>query len=121
MTRKRGKLLQKEEEDEEVDQDLPLDKKAKVDNNADVKLENVDIKKEGASSSSSSSAAAASLVIIASQEFLDSQQAVSYDQWDVQSWIMLLEETEAGKSGSASIPDAYNRFLNQFPRAEKFW
>ena len=74
-------------------------------------MENFDIKKEGASS----------LVIIASQEFLDSQQAVSYDHWDVQSWIMLLEETEAGKSGSASIPDAYNRFLNHFPRAAKFW
>lgn len=116
MTRKRGKLLQKEDEDEEVDQDLPLDKKQKVndDNNnevVDIKLQTEDIKKE----------ATPSLVIIASQEFLDSQQAVSYDQWDVQSWILLLEEAEAGKSGSVSISDAYSRFVHQFPRAAKFW
>lgn len=84
---KRGKLLQKEEEDDdEIDQDLPLDKKQKVDDSIDIKSEKEDAKKE-------------TLVVIASQEFLDSQQAVSYDQWDVQSWIMLLEETEARKSG----------------------
>eukprot|EP01041_Mallomonas_annulata_P001032 gene1032-2022_t len=56
-----------------------------------------------------------------SSAFIESQRAISNDCWDINAWILFIEEAEAGRSGVVSVTDAYQRFVNQFPRASRYW
>ena len=59
--------------------------------------------------------------VVQSEECTEALQAVESDCWDVNSWILFIDEVEGGRGGSISVPDAYNRFLDKFPRAAKQW
>ena len=58
---------------------------------------------------------------ICSNEYTDAVTALAVDPWDISSWMILLEEVEQGRGGAAKIDDTYTRFLDQFPRAARFW
>lgn len=58
---------------------------------------------------------------VESEECVEALHAVEVDCWDINSWILFIDEVEAGRGGKISIPDAYNRFLEKFPRAAKQW
>lgn len=66
-------------------------------------------------------ATAAVPAAICSTECSEALAALSLDNWDVSSWMVLLEEVEQGRGGSMSVIDAYNKILKQFPRAARFW
>lgn len=58
---------------------------------------------------------------IESEECTEAVHALEADCWDINSWILFIDEVEAGRGGKISIPDAHNRFLDKFPRAAKQW
>jgi hypothetical protein len=90
-------LPQADDEDEEEDEDAPLPSSMQL-----VPTESI----EG----------------IESEECIEALHALEADCWDINSWILFIDEVEAGRGGSKiSIPDAYNRFLDKFPRAAKQW
>lgn len=62
------------------------------------------------------------LDIDGSADFINAENAVKLDRWDVTSWITFLEEVEEGKGRKGlSIDDAYKSFLESYPRAAPFW
>ena len=61
------------------------------------------------------------LVALQSEECAEALQAVESDCWDINSWILFIDEVEAGRGGEISVPDAYHRFLGKFPCAAKQW
>lgn len=64
---------------------------------------------------------AESSAIIQSEECAEALQAVESDCWDINSWILFMDEADAGRGGAISVPDAYSRFLEKFPCAAKQW
>jgi cleavage stimulation factor subunit 3 len=66
--------------------------------------------------------AESSVALIAqSEECAEALQAIESDAWDVNSWILFVEEVAEGRGGTISVDDAYSKFLDKFPRAAKFW
>lgn len=61
------------------------------------------------------------LTAVQSEECIEALQAVESDCWDINSWILFIDEVEGGRGGTITVPDAYNRFLDKFPRAAKQW
>lgn len=61
------------------------------------------------------------LAAVQSEECAEALQAVESDCWDINSWILFMDEADAGRGGAISVPDAYNRFLIKFPCAAKQW
>ena len=64
---------------------------------------------------------AETLAAVQSEECAEALQAVESDCWDINSWILFMDEADAGRGGAISVPDAYNRFLEKFPCAAKQW
>lgn len=60
-------------------------------------------------------------VAIQSEECVEALQAIESDCWDINSWLLFIDEVEAGRGGTITVPDAYSRFLGKFPRAAKQW
>lgn len=58
---------------------------------------------------------------IVSTEFTEAQVAIAEDKWDISSWVVYLEEVENQRGGVVSVPESYDKFLQCFPRAAKFW
>ena len=61
------------------------------------------------------------MAAIQSEECIEALQAVESDCWDINSWILFIDEVESGRGGTITVPDAYSRFLDKFPRAAKQW
>lgn len=60
--------------------------------------------------------------IAQSEECSEALQAIESDAWDANSWILFIQEVEDGRGGpTLTVVDAYNRFLERFPRASKYW
>lgn len=112
-------MLQAEEEDDEG-QPTPL-VKATVKPLALEEEEDEDNMADGISAMDAEAAAAAQASVLPSLEFTEALQMVTTDCWDITAWQTYIEEADQGRSGSTSVPDAYARFLSQFPRASKFW
>ena len=62
-----------------------------------------------------------SILGVQSDECVEALQAVESDCWDINSWYLFIEEVENGRGGTTTIPEAYTRFLEKFPRAAKQW
>lgn len=58
---------------------------------------------------------------VMSEEFTEAQAAIINDKWDTYNWLVYIEEADNYRSGSTSIAEAYQKFLQQFPRSGKFW
>jgi hypothetical protein len=58
---------------------------------------------------------------ISSAECVDALSAITTDCWDISSWIIYLEEVQQGRGGDTTIEEAYGKILAQFPRSAKFW
>jgi cleavage stimulation factor subunit 3 len=56
-----------------------------------------------------------------SEEFIEARTVLQHDPWDVNAWLIFLEEAEVGKGGDISDVSAYQQFLLKFPRAARFW
>lgn len=56
-----------------------------------------------------------------SAEFIEAQLAIKNDPWNVNGWLIFVEEVEMGRGGGMSIADAYQSFLAQFPRSGRYW
>ena len=56
-----------------------------------------------------------------SAEFAEAQRIISNDCWAVSAWMVFIEEVEAGRGGSITIVEAYQKLLAQFPRSGRFW
>lgn len=61
------------------------------------------------------------LTNIVSPEFLEAQNAVQLDVYDISSWLVLIEEVESCRGGNMKLNEAYEQLLKHFPRAAKFW
>lgn len=59
--------------------------------------------------------------IVTSQEYTDALQRLSLNSWDIVAWRIYLEEVKEKKSGSVSVVEGYEKFLNKFPRAFRVW
>ena len=62
-----------------------------------------------------------SILGVQSDECVEALQAVESDCWDINSWYLFIDEVENGRGGTTTIPEAYTRFLEKFPRAAKQW
>lgn len=60
-------------------------------------------------------------IVACSAEYTDAVEGITSDCWDINSWMIYLEEVEQGKGGSTGLSDAYNRFLSQFPMSATVW
>jgi hypothetical protein len=96
-------LQQPEDEEDEEDEDAPL-------------LNSIQLIEEIVATEMTESTTA-----IQSEECSDALQAVESDCWDINSWILFIDEVEADRGGNLSVPEAYHRFLDKFPRAAKQW
>ena len=56
-----------------------------------------------------------------SQDFIDSQRSIDENIYDTSAWRVYLEEALRSKGGAVSPPDAYNKFLEIFPRSAAHW
>lgn len=56
-----------------------------------------------------------------SGEFQEASQLVLVDCWNVNAWLIMVEEVERGRGGNTSTVEVYTQFLDQFPRATKIW
>ena len=99
-------LLMEDEDQEETDEPLPEGK------NEDDSGSGVSRRRSGSSRHE---------VAACSTEFSEALLAISTDHWDISSWLILIEEVEQGRGGTMTIPEAYNKILDRFPRAAKFW
>lgn len=99
------------EEEEEEDQPILTGKAALLQDEEDEEDEPLALR---------SSLALHSLNII-SQEFIDAQTQLAANPWDLSAWMAFLDEVENGKGGSMTFPEAYEKFLERFPSASKFW
>jgi len=54
-----------------------------------------------------------------SEEYLESVKAVAADQNDVTSWLVILDQVERGKGGTATVSETFSKFLKIFPRHAK--
>jgi len=61
------------------------------------------------------------LANIVSPEFLEAQNAIQLDVYDIPSWFILLEEIQNNRGGNMKLNTAYEQLLIHFPRAAKFW
>ena len=57
----------------------------------------------------------------ASSNFLESEQNIQTDPWDISSWSMYIEEAENNRSGNVLLTAAYEKYLSQFPRDSTTW
>eukprot|EP01038_Epipyxis_sp_PR26KG_P006635 gene6635-9109_t len=121
-------LLVNQKDEDEVDEPLPLPlHKIQVKSiSSSGLIENESIDKRIIGNSSTNDAVVATAVVqypigYISVEYSDSLTAIAADSWDISSWIIYLEEVQAGKGGTTTITEAYNRILERFPRASQFW
>jgi cleavage stimulation factor subunit 3 len=56
-----------------------------------------------------------------SQDFIDAQRSIEENSFDTDAWKVYLEEASRKKSGVVSIPEAYSKFLEVFPRSATHW
>lgn len=56
-----------------------------------------------------------------SQDFIDAQRSIDENVYDIGAWKVYIEEVNRRKSGSVSVPEAYLKLLNTFPRSAKHW
>jgi len=56
-----------------------------------------------------------------SADFVDAEQSIAADPWDLKAWSTYLSETEKDKGGPVTVVDGYERYLQQFPRAALVW
>lgn len=58
---------------------------------------------------------------LSSDEFKESYAAVHVDPFDLTSWMIVVGEAEAGRSGDLDIDRVFNMLLQYFPRTPRFW
>lgn len=54
-----------------------------------------------------------------SEEYLESVKAVASDPFDSGSWLVILDEVEKGRGGTATVTETFQKFLKHFPRSAR--
>lgn len=115
----RSILLQPpEEEDDDEDEDAPLPFSSQQITNSTL---NNTLNSTIINSTLNNTQDITHLRTLQSDECIEALQAIESDCWDINSWILFIDEVEGGRGGDITIPKAYNKFLERFPRASKQW
>jgi cleavage stimulation factor subunit 3 len=54
-------------------------------------------------------------------EFLEYQNAIALNEWDINAWSGLVNEAEHGRGGQLNVIDVCMKAVAKFPRASKYW
>ena len=60
-------------------------------------------------------------VLEESAEYSEARQSIELDVWDVNAWMILIDEVKSKRSGALTIIQACDMFLKQFPKCAQIW